>query len=220
MVEARVPMKASASQIIEKQVASLKRLRLAVFLCLMALNLGITGLFACLFYAAYSERRGVTEGFLSHAGETLLHVHVYFMVICLLVFAVIFRRFCFAISQLNRLDGVFAEVYRRYCEYLPKHFLLGVPDYILSQNGLVIVGNLKLKVLGRQDFDCIRILRISRGRYGRLCKVLIQKRERTVARLVYYGLYPKKMMFLVNNIGLVHDGVVITENPGSFFDTL
>ena len=182
---------------INKEIKNLKTLRriAIVFLCLM--NVGIMALFTYLFYDVDSE--------------IFFLFQVMILAIFLSIIGIIYRRINFAISQLKKLNSNFSNLYQAYCNCRLR-FFSEVPRYIISQNGLIIINNVELRTLKKNEYNRLVVKRTVFGRLGQKCIVKIYQNEKKITSLIYEKHYPEEVDFLINNIRTINNHISINSN--------
>lgn len=192
---------------IEEEIRKLKRLRLMSIVFLLSTALAIVGFFGYLAAQNYIDRQ-IQDSFWLFAGLPLLYLSLIIFLPLLAVSWMISKRFKRTFRQLEGLHEPFVTLYQDYCRLVPRLYP-GIPSYLFTQDGLVIPGNFRDKLLTKQDFDQLRISKVRKGRGIRLVLATLYQGNKRVARLEYHGHEHPTVDFLLQHISLVHPTVTI-----------
>lgn len=196
--------------IFERKINNLKKLRLVTFTVLSCLFLAILSFFVFLFFQSYQSRQ-LEISFFEFSYQTIL----YLLLILILVFAplvfVINRRFSFLLNQLLSFNEEDRAIYLDYTKSTTSLFTV-IPQYLISRNALIIIGNFKFYILKENQFDRIVISRYRIGTGGSRCIARIYSGSKKITDISYTVKHPPEIDFLKKNISLVNDNIVIEEN--------
>ena len=153
--------------------------------------------------------RKISENFLSYTAKTTISIQFLLIFIFIPLILIIYRRISFTKKQLKSLDKYFVSLYQEYCVCRQRLFS-EIPKYIISQKGLIIIGNLNHRILNENEFNRIIVKRINLGRFGKKCKVEIYQDSHKITSIKYERMYPEEVNFLINNIRQIHHNIAIT----------
>lgn len=199
---------------IEKEIRNLQKLRALALGFIILVILGVVGAFAYAFYTVYAGR-AIVENFLFYAGPTLLSIAGVLLVATSPLFFTIYRRFRLVTAELAHLTPHFAQVYEDYCAFVDRPFT-AVPQYIISQKGLLLIKNMGLKTLSGADYDLIKVRRADLGRAGKRCTVTFYQNGKKVGAVTYLKhdtLYPGEVTFLLDYIQRNQPHLEIIDDP-------
>ena len=193
-----------------KEIKGLKKLRFFAIMFLVVVNVAILSFFLIAFYSVYKERN-LTENFALYVLQTIAGIQMVLSVFFLPLYIILFKRFSWAIKEIKDLNSEYIALYKNYTTSVDRPFP-NIPEFIISQKGLVIIKNFKCIILTEQNLSRISIKRIRLGVRMRKCIVKFYDHDDLLTTtIVYYSLHPKKVEFLKNNIHLVHEYVIIED---------
>ena len=199
---------------IQKEIRNLKKLRAVAVGFIVLVILGVVGAFAYAFHTVYVGR-AIAENFLLYAGPTLFSIAGMLLVATSPLFFIIYQKFRLATAELAHLTPHFAQVYEDYCAFVDRPFT-AVPQYIISQKGLLLINNMGLKTLSGADYNQIKVRRANLGRAGKRCTVTFCQNSKKVAVITYLKhdtLYPGEVTFLLDYIRRNQPHIEIKDDP-------
>ncbi len=156
---------------IKAEIKNLNKLKHVAVFFILCLNFGIIFWFLYAFYQSYKESNG-TESFFDYSIKTICLLQLMLLIFFAPLLFFIYRRLFFTNKQLKDLNTDFAVLYKEYCQSTPRLFS-EIPKYIISQKGLIIIGNFKDYILDENQYNKIVIKRIDAGRFGKKCFVKV-----------------------------------------------
>lgn len=192
----------------QKEIKNLKKLRLAAWMLLVLVDLGIVLFFLYGAYSVYSERN-LDENFLAYVAPTVLGIQGILLLVLVPLGILIYTRFQSAFKEINGLNEEYLQRYRDYVFSIDRAFA-GIPPYIFTQRGMVISSNFGHIVFPRNSIDKLTIKIVSRGTMPRNI-IKIYQNNKVKSTMTFVGFQTRRLEFLKRNVRHENPYVVIEE---------
>lgn len=194
---------------IEQECRNLRKLKHITLSILLLVDVLLLTFFIYVFYGAYQDR-GLQMSFLAYSFKTIFIIQIILSLAFVPLMWMIHSRFQFILFEIKDLKDEYAVLYKEYCNYVPRFFAM-LPQYLLSQKGLLVFKNRKRIIFKPDSIQKISIRRINLGRFGKKCNVYIYQNNNLATSLSYASLYPAEVEFLKQHIRLINRSITIED---------
>ncbi len=198
-----------------REIKNLQTLKLVLIVVPTVINFAVMSFLFYLEYASYHRHTAVFErsqSFFGYAGPLLIKIQILLLLLIIPAFFIIHNTFSITISAIERLDDKYLSLYKTYTESVMR-FWSSIPQFIISQDGLVIIHLFKYMILPPNSISKIEIVATHAKAGSYQCYVRFYQESKFTTAIMYYARKPRAIDFLTKHIFAINPNVKINALP-------